>query len=102
MFTFNGRCGSCGLPIETTDGKCGNWNCIQPDIHYVQTGPPQGWQCPLCAVVHAPWVQKCECALAEPVTTNAEPVDGWTIGADGKATCVADFDSEFEKQLEKD
>ena len=32
--------------------------------------PNQGWQCPLCKMVHAPWVSYCSC---QTYTTN-EPI----------------------------
>lgn len=27
---------------------------------------PQGWQCPVCGTVYAPWVWRCEHALTRP------------------------------------
>ena len=39
------------------------------------TGAPrQGWQCPRCGKVHAPWVAHCDCQGA----TRREQPDVWT------------------------
>ena len=69
---FEWQCPKCGREFNTTSGKCANWECNNADVYipYVQVGPSQGWQCPLCRVVHAPWVPSCKCANAEPVTTT--------------------------------
>lgn len=48
---------------------------------YFSVGPQQGWQCPCCKTVHAPWVQSCECEKVSPkVTVNIPsdtPADYW-------------------------
>lgn len=28
---------------------------------YMSVGPQQGWQCPCCKTVYAPWVRSCAC-----------------------------------------
>lgn len=28
---------------------------------------PQGWQCPVCLKVHAPWVAECDCHLRKTI-----------------------------------
>ena len=66
---FEWQCPKCGREFNTTSGKCANWECNNADVYipYVKTGKVQGWQCPICKAVYAPWVQSCECAKAEPV-----------------------------------
>jgi hypothetical protein len=44
--------------------------------------PPakQGWECPRCGKVHAPWVQECDChrsTSAEPSRRNVEWITYW-------------------------
>ena len=67
-------CPKCNLPypaaFTTSGGGLASGVCQCPEetwtnsyTNYVQTLASQGWQCPLCRVVHAPWVQECECAL---------------------------------------
>ena len=41
-----------------------NW-----DEYYI-TGAQQGWQCPICKRVHAPWVPHCDCDTYSITTTN--------------------------------
>ena len=48
---------------------------------YIPTRPSQGWQCPLCKVVYAYWVYKCECAKAEPAITTI--ITEWPTVIDG-------------------
>ena len=72
----SGYCPKCGRKRDSTSGQCTHWECYS---YYVKTGPPQGWQCPLCRVVHAPWVQLCECAKSGTVVATASDYGtGWT------------------------
>ena len=49
-------------------GLCTHVECYS---NYVQVGPSQGWQCPLCRVVHAPHIEKCKCQIK-----NFRVIDG--------------------------
>ena len=31
------------------------------DYHSIQLGAQQGWQCPVCGKVNAPWMMQCTC-----------------------------------------
>jgi len=72
-------CPECGGYLVGTGCMCANPLCDYGKGYVITDGSndtrgvyiPQGWQCPLCRVVHAPWVQKCECAKGEPVTTTS-------------------------------
>jgi len=40
----------------------------------------QGWQCPICKVVHAPWILRCDCATLdkEAQCENIGGADTWS------------------------
>lgn len=42
---------------------------------YLSVGPQQGWQCPCCKTVYAPWVQSCECEKNVTSITYTWPTD---------------------------
>ena len=69
MFTFYGRCTKCGNELGTY-GQCTNVYCNPNKVEYFDVGVQQGWQCPICKVVHAPWVLKCECEKQQPSVTR--------------------------------
>ena len=53
-------------------------------IHNICSGwekPLQGWQCPLCKVVHSPDVKECGCEKEEPILDAMDGPD-WCIGSD--------------------
>lgn len=45
------------------------------------SGVQQGWQCPICSKVWAPWVKSCDCNGTYAIKINSESTD-W------KATAV--------------
>lgn len=45
-----------------------------PTVEYVQPPAQQGWQCPKCGRINAPWVATCPCYL-----TTAKPFV-YTVG----------------------
>ena len=38
------------------------------EVKFEHIGAPQGWQCPICRKVHAPWVQECLCCVDKDTT----------------------------------
>ena len=78
---FEWQCPKCGKEIDSTAGQCANWECNIDDVYvpHAKTSKTQGWQCPICKVVYAPRVQKCECALAEPETVTNADTNEWTV-----------------------
>ena len=53
-YGFSGAyCDKCGRKIDTIDAVC---NCQWQDV---QTTKKQGWECPKCNRVFAPWVYEC-------------------------------------------
>lgn len=68
-------CDTCGNAICETRGKtiqpCGTWISKTPesattdtwkDCYYYHVMPLQGWQCPLCNRINAPFVGACPCS----------------------------------------
>lgn len=45
---------------------------------YMQLGAQQGWQCPICKRVLAPFVMECPCQGQGPVTVTTTNIDGNT------------------------
>lgn len=37
---------------------------------------PQGWQCPVCKKVHAPWIASCDCDVNKPISNATLSVSG--------------------------
>jgi hypothetical protein len=50
------KCPACQREIMT--GGCG---CNSITFTPITPVTPQGWQCPVCKVVRAPWVAFCDC-----------------------------------------
>lgn len=46
------------------------WHCP-----YTQSKAEQGWECPRCGRINAPWVRQCDCSSSNWTITTAE---GWT------------------------
>jgi len=49
-----------GIPIEDY-GKPTSRSNYFDNINFMQLGAMQGWQCPICKRVLAPFVQECPC-----------------------------------------
>lgn len=46
------------------------------DYHTIQLGAQQGWQCPVCGSVNAPWVAQCPCGGKVKSYTTTTTTDG--------------------------
>lgn len=42
----------------------------RPTIECVEPRAQQGWQCPRCGRINAPWVESCSCQMPTYVTTK--------------------------------
>ena len=65
-------CVKCGRPLDTT-GNCDCWDYSSGfNIGKIEftPSPQQGWECPRCRTIHAPWVSECLCQ--PPVGTSTE------------------------------
>lgn len=49
-----------GIPIEGYGRSTGK-TTYSENFNFMQTGAMQGWQCPICKRVLAPFVQECPC-----------------------------------------
>lgn len=58
------------------------WDDLPDSAKYAKSGARQGWMCPGCRVVHAPWVPHCKCQVSLGVTV---------AGDDDGARAVVDF-----------
>ena len=65
------------VPGETFTKSCEKCN---PPTKYPDLCN-QGWQCPLCKVVHSPDVKECDCEKNEPILDAMDGPD-WCIGSD--------------------
>ena len=48
-----------------------DWN-----YHSIQLGAQQGWQCPVCGAINAPWVMQCPCGGKLKSYTTTDTTDG--------------------------
>lgn len=45
---------------------------------FIQTGAPQGWQCPVCQRVLSPWTQECPCEGKGKIYPSSTPYQPYT------------------------
>ena len=57
--------------ICNTDWKDQMWTEAVEASYQMSYGPQQGWQCPLCGTVYAPFVTCCTCGKRHTITTTA-------------------------------
>ena len=64
-----------GIPIESYGRPpMGGSSCFN-NINFMQLGAMQGWQCPICKRVLAPFVQECPCKGQGIATTTVATTD---------------------------
>jgi len=60
---MDGHCMYCGDPLSTgdhMDGMCSR--CRQASQHGTGNPIPEGWECPRCGRILAPWMPYCDCS----------------------------------------
>ena len=55
---------------------------------YIKVGPSQGWQCPVCGAVNAPWLSQCPCNGKVPTHTTTTGTDYITYPYPYKDTVI--------------
>ena len=60
---MDGYCYICGDPLVTGDNTSGMCSrCEQASKNGVGNAVPEGWECPRCGRISAPWMPYCDCS----------------------------------------
>lgn len=72
--------------VQIGDSTTGTSTSITGRYPYTPSKAEQGWECPRCGRINAPWVRQCDCSINNwTITTPTYKPDWWE-----KITCNSD------------